>query len=481
MVPRFKKPSCLSLPSVRSKWIVTYAVLILLVLVQNSPAQTVKTVYGFAGGNSGNSAFPVWVALAQGRDGRLYGTTEGISNGSVFGVSTGRLFTDVFDFDHTDGGQAYAGVTLASDGNFYGTTWDGGTGNNGVFFKVTRSGTYTLLHNFAGYEGGIDGNHPVAAPVEASDGNLYGTTEGTTGSTVIPSTIYKYTRAGVFSTIYTFNGTVGLVVHSSLIEGADGYLYGTASEGGINGCGTIFKVSTAGVVLQYYSLTSGTDTGCSPVGPLLQGADGNFYGTTQAGGTYSMGTIFKMSPGFVVSTLYSFQGPPTDGEYPSAGMVQATDGNLYGTASPGSSTYYGALFEVSTGGTYKVLYMFTPTFGDFPLGTLIQHTNGKTYGTLLTDGPGCGCGQVYSLDMGLGQFVTFVRADGKVGQIAQILGQGLTGTTSVTFNGVSATSFVVGSPTYIRAVIPSGASTGPVVVITPKGTLTSNKNFRVIP
>lgn len=456
--------------------------LILLPLAQQSPAQTLKTVYSFTGADDGNSAFPGWVTLTQGRNGSLYGTTIGLSNGSVFDVTTRGLFTNLFDFDGTDGGLTYAGVTLASDGNYYGVTYNGGSGYGGVFFQLTPSGIYTVLNNFSGNNGGSDGTSSVAAPVEASDGNLYGTTRGISGFTPVAPTIYKFTHAGVFSTIYQFSSSIGELVFSSLIEGNDGNLYGTTEyAAGENGCGTIFKMSTSGVMLQYYGLPSGAGAPCGPMGPLFLATDGNFYGTTLYGGTYNMGTIFKVTPAFVVSTLYSFQGYPTDGANPSTSLMQATDGNLYGTATDGEGTDYGTLFQISTGGVFKLLYVFDPTTGAFPLGALTQHTNGRLYGTLTTDGPGCSCGQIYSLDMGLGPFITFVRNNGKVGQVAQILGQGFTGATSVTFNGVPAPSFFVASATYIRAVVPNGATTGPVVVTTPSSTLSSNKNFRVIP
>jgi uncharacterized repeat protein (TIGR03803 family) len=482
MLRKLVTPSSSFPPFAYSLWVVTYAVLILMSFALQSQAQTFKTLYPFTGADSGNSAFPGWVTLAQGRNGSLYGTTVGESNGSVFDVSTQGLFTNLFDFDGTDGGLTYAGVRLASDGNYYGVTFNGGSGYSGVFFQLTPGGTYTVLHTFSGNNGGSDGTSPMAAPVEASDGNLYGTTRGISGFTPVVPTIYKYTHAGVFSTIYQFPSTVGELVFSSLIEGNDGDLYGTADfAAGENGCGTIFKMSMSGVVLQYYALPSGVDGPCGPMGPLFLAADGNFYGTTEYGGTYNIGTIFKMTPAFVVSTLYSFQGYPTDGANPSTSLVQATDGNLYGTATDGEGTDYGTLFQISTSGVFKLLYVFDPTTGDFPLGALTQHTNGRLYGTLLTDGPGCGCGQIYSLDMGLGPFITFVRSNGKAGQMAQILGQGFTGATNVTFNGIPSTTFFVASPTYIRAVIPSGATTGPVVVTTPSSTLSSNKNFRIVP
>jgi uncharacterized repeat protein (TIGR03803 family) len=214
------------------------------------------------------------------------------------------------------------------------------------------------------------------------------------------------------------------------------------------------------------------------VGPLVQAADGNFYGTTQAGGGGG-GTVFKMGSDVRPSVLYSFGAAgPDDGQEPLAGLIQATEGNLYGTTLQGGSAGFGTLFQISTSGAYQLLFSFTAPIGESPFAGLLQHTNGLLYGTTTTSGAN-GFGALYSLDMGLGPFITFVQSTGKVGRATQILGQGLTGTTGVTFNAVAATSFKVLADTYLVAVVPSGATTGPVVVTTPSGTLTSNKNFVV--
>ncbi len=228
--------------------------------------------------------------------------------------------------------------------------------------------------------------------------------------------------------------------------------------------------------------------GASPTG-LMQASDGNFYGTTQEGGINTTGcyagcgTVFKMTQSGVVTLLHKFgNSHDYDGAYPLSGLVEGTDGNLYGSTEDGgySEGRDGTLYMITTSGTETVLghfYSGDPA-GHTPFGSLMQHTNGKFYGTTYEGGLLSG-GTVYSLDMGLGPFITFVQATGKVGGTAQILGQGLTGTTSVTFNGVSAASFAVNSDTSMTAVVPAGATTGAVVVITPSGTLTSNRSFRV--
>jgi uncharacterized repeat protein (TIGR03803 family) len=441
----------------------------IILAVGITEAQTVSAISSF--NVNGLSAYPQYVTLAQGRDGNLYGTGQGsnLDFGSIFKLQTTGATSTLYSLDGTQGVSPYAGVTLASDGNFYGTTGFGGSTNDGVVFRVTAAGVYTVLHNFTG----TDGAYPEAPPIQASDGNFYGPSKGLSAST-----IYKYTPSGNFSTIYQFDGTAGQFVLGALTQGTDGNLYGTAYSGGASGCGTIFKMTRAGVILQYYSFHCGIG-GANPVAALLQASDGNFYGTTDAGGTFGVGTIFKMSQKGSVSILYSFGTIRFDGAAPDGGLVEGTDGNLYGVTTVGGNDNIGTVYQITKTGSYKQLYSFVSSLGTYPLGRLMQHTNGEFYGTTNQGGSG-GAGSVYTLNMGLAPFITFVRPTGGVGQTAQILGQGFTGTTSVTFNGIAATSFKVFSDTYVTAVVPSGATTGPVVVTTPGGTLTSNKSFKII-
>jgi uncharacterized repeat protein (TIGR03803 family) len=443
--------------------------------------QNVSQVFSFSNANS--SASPHYVTLAQGRDGALYGTTSGLgqtvtTDGSAFKIATkGAKFAVLHNFS---GASPFAGLTLGIDGNYYGTTGNGGNSNAGVLFKVSAGGSYTVLYQFTG---GSDGAYPFASPIQASDGNFYGTTlQGSNNA----GTIYRYSpSSGTFTTIFTFNAdqSQGVQILDPLIEGADGNLYGTANLGGTNNCGTIFELSISGQLIQIYSFPCGAG-GYAPAGPLIQASDGNFYGTTEGGGVTNTrcsggcGTVFKMSAG-VVSILYSFAGSPQDGMYPIAGLVEGTDGSLYGSTAEGGTLRLGTLFQISKSGQYKQLYSFAAKYGKDPVGGLIQHTNGKFYGTTPSGGT-YNEGSLYSLSMGLGPFIALVRYTGRIGQPAQILGQGLTGSTAVTINGVAATSFKVVSDTYMTAVVPTGATTGPVVVTTPAGTLTSNHNLRIV-
>ena len=448
---------------------------VLLSLASITAAQTVSTLFSFTG-------LPAVSApsgpLTQGRAGLLYGTSlaGGILNlGTVYKISTSGSGDIVYTFEQVHGANPYLGVMLATDGRLYTTTPLGGAGGFGVVDQISKSGVATLLHDFTG---GYDEREPWGAPVEASDGNLYGAVNG---GSVEPGAVYKLTTSGIFSTIHNFTGYDGFSPQSSLIQAADGKLYGTTygttNVGGAN-CGTIVKLTLSGTGKAAYTFPCDSG-GANPSAPLVQATDGNFYGTTLYGGTDGEGTIFKMTEQGVVSIVHSFGEVSQDGASPNMSLVQGTDGNLYGVTQSGGNGY-GTIFQMSLSGDYKVLYAFTLSEQNAnPAGGLIQHTNGLFYGTTAGGFLSDPHGTVYSLDMGLGPFVAFVIPIGKVGKSAQILGQGLTGTTSVTFNGVEAASFKVVSDTYMTAVVPSGATTGPVVVTTPTQTLTSNKNFRI--
>lgn len=447
-----------------------------LITPTDARAQNVSDIYTFTGNNS--SAIPLAVTPAQGRDGWLYGTTYGLGGieyGTIFKVAATGTFKQLYTFNGTNGSLPNAGVSLARDGNFYGTTLAGGNAGFGVLFRISSGGTYTVLHNFAG---GEDGVSPASPPVQGFDGNLYGTTSGNTATS---STVYKYTpTSGAFATIYQFDQPDGSSATPSLIQAANGNFYGTASQGGASNCGTIFELTISGTLLWEYSFPC-LAGGANPVGPLIQGTDRNFYGTTSQGGSYNVGTVFELDQNGIVSILYSFQSffnGGADGSTPFGGLVQATDAKLYGSTLAGGTQNQGTLFQISTTGAYKVLYSFGNT-GNGPQGTIMQDTSGLLYGTTFEGGKD-GFGVVYSLNMRLAQFVSLVGYTGRAGSTVQILGQGFSGTTGVTFNGVAASIFHVVSNTYMTAVVPSGATAGAVVVTTPSGPLRSNKNFQII-
>jgi len=213
---------------------------------------------------------------------------------------------------------------------------------------------------------------------------------------------------------------------------------------------------------------------------LVEGNDGNFYGTSTGGvdSNYN-GAVFKMTHGGAVTVLHRFSSGSNDGWSPRGGLTLGTDGNLYGTTVWGGASQCGTIFKISADGTYSKLYDFSIA-EQAPSG-MVQHTDGKFYGYLQFGGKnGYGnSGALYSMALGLAPFVAFVHGRGHAGETVEILGQGFRGATSVSFNGVAAASFRVVSDTFLTVVIPHGASTGPVVVAVPGGTLTSKKNFSV--
>jgi uncharacterized repeat protein (TIGR03803 family) len=465
-----------------------------------SPAQTFNTLASFDGADgTGPDA-----SLVQGRDGNLYGTTQlGGGNGSDSGAGTvyeitpeGKL-TALYSFcaqQNCADGQYPEGLVLGSDGNFYGTTQYSG----GTIFKVTPKGNLTTLYTFCPQDNCTGAYWPSGPLVESMDGNFYGLTSyGGNGSCGEYScgTAFKITRAGVLTVVHNFEFSDGAYPVGSLVLGGDGNFYGVTEYGGDlrcyigddnqDGCGVVFKMSAAGdlTVLHTFKIYDGS----IPIAGLVQGTDGNFYGMTREGGDvtcnppHGCGTIFTIARHSGLTTLFKFRsstGPgPSD---PSFGaLIQGTDGNLFGTTGRGGVGDVGTIFRITPGGSFTELHSFDGADGAYPFGGLRQATNGIFYGTAGSGGANLYDGTVFSLDTGLGAFVTFVRGAGKVGQTGGILGQGFTGTTSVLLNEVPA-SFTVVSDTYIRATVPAGATTGYVTVTTPGGTLKSNVPFRVI-
>jgi uncharacterized repeat protein (TIGR03803 family) len=218
-------------------------------------------------------------------------------------------------------------LVQGSDGNFYGTTQVGGTNGSGTVFKITPSGALTTLHSFDG----ADGSNPAAVLMQASDGNLYGTTEAG-GANGNYGTVFKITPAGTLTTLHSFGGADGWEPAAGLVQASDGNFYGTTYIGGANGnYGTVFKITPTGTLTTLYSFCSqsGCADGALPRAGLVQASDGDFYGTTAFGGAnYYEGTVFKITPNGTLTTLHSFDG--ADGGDPNA-LVQASDGNFYGT------------------------------------------------------------------------------------------------------------------------------------------------------
>ena len=364
--------------------------------------------------------------LIQGSDGNFYGTTEsGGANanpqyyinswmngyGTVFMIKTNGAFTTLYSFGSItnstgvplDGGNPFSSLVQASDGNFYGTAYDGGSCSYGTLFKVTTSGTFTSLAAFAL---NAEGANPYGGIVQGRDGNFYGTTVSG-GTNAVYGTVFMFTTNGTLTTLISFANTNGANPHAGLVQGSDGNFYGTTVNGGGSGYGTVFRVTTSGVLTSLYSFTNGND-GANPYAGLVQGSDGNFYGTTVSGGTNGgYGTVFMMTTNGILTTLLSFAN--TNGANPFAGLVQGSDGNFYGTTvNGGTNGGYGTVFMATTNGMLTTLVSFNSVYdpyvtggeiypnGASPFAGLVQGSVGNFYGTTVSGGSG-GYGTVFQV------------------------------------------------------------------------------------
>jgi len=452
-----------------------------------------------AKGNCADGAEPT-ASLMQATNGYLYGIAQaggdypsvffnGPFGGTIFNLTANGSFSQVYSFCAADaecphGYGPIGSLVQATNGALYGFTFAYG----GTVYRITPSGTLTSLHTFGG---GSDGLTPVGAMVQAVDGYLYGTTKYGGGS-AFGGTIFKLTPSGTLSILYTFCAhtgcTDGMWPLAGLVQATDAALYGTTSAGGAYNSGTVFKITTSGKLTTLYSFCaqSGCPDGKAPAGGLIQAANGDLYGTTSAGGAFdNAGTVFKITTSGTLTTLYSFCAKTgcTDGFTPFATLAQATDGNLYGTTTEGGAFLTGGtMFQITPGGTLTTLYSFCAENGcpdgEKALPGLVQSTDGDLYGATLGGGL-YRAGTLFRLSMGLKPFVATLPTVGVAGGFITVFGSDLRGTTGVTFNGAAAT-FTQASATAVKAIVPAGATTGTVVVTTPGGSLSSNVAFRVV-
>jgi uncharacterized repeat protein (TIGR03803 family) len=365
-------------------------------------------------------------AMVQANDGNFYGATPngGVTEpspgyfGTIYKMAPDGTFSSLYLFGTVfapnggnDNGHWPQGTLLqAADGNLYGTTQYGSTGPNlgaanaGTVFQITTNGDFTVLYNFgnnAGFKLGwgftnYDGDGPVSGIIQGSDGNFYGTTAayGAYGN----GTIFQLTPGGALTTLHAFTAldpdnfyenVDGANPMAELIEGKDGNFYGTTTQGGTiaYGSGTVFKISPTGEFITLHSFPNGN--GYS-LGALVQGHDGTLYGTTSG----SFGTVFEITTNGDFTTLHTFNG--SDGSAPKAGLVLGSDGNLYGTAEGGGSDgWFGTMFQITTNGVLTTLHTFNGTDGSHPNAALVQATDGSFYGT--TSHGAAGYGTIFQM------------------------------------------------------------------------------------
>jgi uncharacterized repeat protein (TIGR03803 family) len=490
--------------------------LVCLAAASAVPAQTFTTLadFPFQIGSDGDGP-----GLVQGIDGNFYGiTTEGgatnsactnNSCGTVFKITPTGTLTILHTFCvHTPctDGWFPAWLVRGEDGNFYGTTAFGGAypascGNGcGTIFRITPTGAFTTLYKFCALANCPDGQFPgsLAQSFASGGGAIYGDFYGVTneGGANSHGTVFRLTPQGQLTVLYNFCAQTNCTDGSgggALIQTVGGNFFGAVAADsnckGTGSCGLVFRMTPTGALTTLHNFAVPADLNY----PLVEGTDGFFYGTTGVGGqrvantclSSGCGTIFRISSGGKLNTLYEFcsQANCTDGNLPESGLIQSVNGNFYGTTVAGGETAAGTLFTITAMGTFNTLHTFCeqPNCADGAQvqQRLVEGTNGKFYG--ITQGGGSDqSGTVFSFDVGVAPFVSFLVSTGPVGKTVGILGQGFTGTTAVSFNGTPAT-FTVESDTYIVTSVPPGATTGLVTVTTPSVTLLSNVVYRVTP
>ena len=378
---------------------------------------------------NGNGAWPAG-RMALGPDGNLYGTTAYL--GTAFEMTTNGVVTTLVDFSSlssTNGEFPYSGLTLGPDGNFYGTTSQGGTNGSGTIFQVSTNGTLAMLAKMPGVsvlystnpEGVVyyttnnfattapflngtltqlysfsplvnsdngDGADPESDLTLGPDGNFYGTTVG--GGTNGAGAVFKISTNGIFTALASCAGNTGYNPYAGVTAGPGGSLYGVVTSGGTTGYGSAYKISANGLFTLLHNFSYFTD-GAQPQANLIQGQDGNFYGTAPGGGTNllqtgpssfqaeALGTVFKLATNGTFTPLADFNG--TNGANPYGGLAIGLDGNLYGTTAYGGISNNGVVFELLTNGTITALSNFTGANGANPYEGLVLGPDNNFYGT----------------------------------------------------------------------------------------------------
>jgi uncharacterized repeat protein (TIGR03803 family) len=406
-------------------------------------AATGKTVVSL----DGTHGEDVFASMTLGSDGNLYGTTVfGGANGNggtVFRLTPKGKYTVLYNFcsqsNCTDGANG-EWLTQGSDGNFYGQTYTGGNANDGTIFEITPSGQFTSLYSFCSQAACTDGANPQSAFVQASDGSFWGTT--ISGGANDKGTVFKFVPGSAPQIMYSFcaqaSCTDGSFPFTGLTLANDGNFYGVTAEGGNNGvncgltgygCGTVFRITPGGslTTLHTFCTQSSCMDGAIPQGQMIQAKDGDLYGTADVGGVLQFGgngqgTVFKISLGGKLKTVYAFCPTDncTDGIGPESGVIQAADGTFYGTALIGGPDGWGNVFRLTGKGKLTSVYSVNQTDGADIAAGVVQASNGKLYGGAKGGGnTKCngGCGVIFDASLKGGKASVFDYPSGHVGTV----------------------------------------------------------------
>ncbi|HTW58652.1 MAG TPA: choice-of-anchor tandem repeat GloVer-containing protein [Terriglobales bacterium] len=524
-------------------WILSCGLLFLALQPCHANAQLTE-LYAFQYNAAATSNFPdgenPMAELIQGTDGNYYTTTNtgGAGTcpgevedqipgcGAVVKITPAGVLSVVYSFPYDsatstapNGWEPEAGLVQARDGNFYGVATLGGVSNAicgtsgcGTVFKLTPGGKLTVLHTFCGGNGcgslTTDGADPTGRLVVGPNGDLYGTTQsgGIYDGFYNQGTIFRISAAGAYTILHLFSGPFGTTGDGAnpvagLTLGSDGNFYGTTEAGGSGGLdegeGTVFKMTPAGAVTILHSFVGsdgGGADGSYPKGALVEASDGHLYGTCYSGGANGTGTVFRISMKGVFTKIYDFPAegtPDSTGNFPRAGLIQASDGNLYGTAWEGGASNDGTIYQVTPAGVGTLEASFSgATTGFSPLGAAVQGSDGKLYVTLQYDGgensdgvQDQGAISVFSsgLPLPAPKILGFAPAKASVGATITIFGGNFVGTTAVNFFGDSTSAlFKVDGSGILTVIVPSGANSGVISITNPGGTTSSKLAFTVL-